>query len=1120
VTDQPNELDESIEDLQVRYAAAPAGSPAAARLANDLGRQLTMRYFRHGGAPADRDQAIELLDEALSVPHDAAVTHAGISMLLFFRAMPIPVGGDPDGSAGVALGMALMSGTLNDPGRLADRDRALGHLRWIVEHEPPDAPVRHHAQAMIAALRLVGASGPAEIMAAVASLAEVAGSLGGKEQALVELLQRCVEPADAPRLRTAYDEVLRQLPAGHRLRPLILAEAGALLAERGHVADLPEHLTGLAGVLRDTLADLRGDDPLYGQTVRRLAGLLLSATAYTGDPEGIAQIVRLADDLVTDAEGAGRDPVTAGKDRFLRAMALTLRGRFGDHPAADLRAAAEDLQVALATVPADDDLRPAIAGMLGALLNDRHLRQGVRDDADAGAKFLAGALASLERAGGSDRTVIELAGLMSRTVLAVQQREAAQLDQVIDGLEASLTKLDAGYPWRSRLDAGLGLAYLTRASLTHRPDDLRTGVTLLHKAGGDLAVEVSGRPALRAAGALGALLDGLLDEDRAAVAVAAQRLDEVVGDASVPLPDRVALTTLRAQVAMIRYADGRRQEDLRAAVDGFDRVRYELLADQPAHPLAAQVHTGLATALRSAGRFADSVDSGLQALRAYGNDVLLQTGTAHALDAARHAAGLARQIADWCLDDGRPERALEAVELGRGLVLHSAMAGTTVSGLLRTGGHLDLAAEWEAAPAAPGPVGTAAAVVEQVTAELVSVPSDLRPRVLAALHGSGVAGQLSAAPGLPQIAAAAREVDADAVVYLLAGSAGRPGRLLVVTADAELRCPPAPQLRLDAPELIDYLAAHDDRMARTSVARWRERLGTVCEWAWPALIEPLLTDLGDPDEQRPHRLVLVPADSLGYVPWHAARTGSRYACEPFALSYAASARQLGAVARRPRAPEGPVTLVADPTADLLWAASEIKALREGLYPRALVLGATEHADGVGTPDEVLRSLAGDPGPAVLHLACHASTGATPDSSHLVLAGESQLSVARILAAAQHRPAGAPGGLVVLSACASDLTTSAYDEALTLATALLAAGAVSVVGSRWPVNDRTTACLMVMFHRYRTVDGLGDRDALRATYLWMLDPHREVPPELVPLGVAGRFALADPTAWAPFTHHGR
>jgi CHAT domain-containing protein len=269
--------------------------------------------------------------------------------------------------------------------------------------------------------------------------------------------------------------------------------------------------------------------------------------------------------------------------------------------------------------------------------------------------------------------------------------------------------------------------------------------------------------------------------------------------------------------------------------------------------------------------------------------------------------------------------------------------------------------------------------------------------------------------------------------------------------------------------------------------------------------------------------VLIPGDRLGYVPWHAARVagpaGPAYACERFAFSYAASARQLVAVARRPRTTDGPVTLVADPTGDLRWAASEVEALHRGPYPHATVLGHGAHHDGAGTPDQVLRALAGDTGPALLHLACHASTGATPDSSHLVLNGESRLPVARILAAAGGRPADAPGGLVVLSACASDLTTGAYDEALTLATAFLAAGAVSVVGSRWPVGDRTTACLMVMFHRYRTVDGLGDRDALRAAQRWMLDPQRDIPPEVRPLCPIRPNALADPVAWAAFTHHG-
>jgi hypothetical protein len=37
---------------------------------------------------------------------------------------------------------------------------------------------------------------------------------------------------------------------------------------------------------------------------------------------------------------------------------------------------------------------------------------------------------------------------------------------------------------------------------------------------------------------------------------------------------------------------------------------------------------------------------------------------------------------------------------------------------------------------------------------------------------------------------------------------------------------------------------------------------------------------------------------------------------------------------------------------------------------------------------------------------------------------------------------------------------------------------------------------------------------------MLDPERDIPPEVRPLCPIRLTALADPVAWAPFTHHGR
>ena len=97
---------------------------------------------------------------------------------------------------------------------------------------------------------------------------------------------------------------------------------------------------------------------------------------------------------------------------------------------------------------------------------------------------------------------------------------------------------------------------------------------------------------------------------------------------------------------------------------------------------------------------------------------------------------------------------------------------------------------------------------------------------------------------------------------------------------------------------------------------------------------------------------------------------------------------------------------------------------------------------------------------------------------------------------------APGGMVILAACRTDLTAADHDEALTLSTAFLAAGAVTAVGSRWQIRDAPSAALMFMFHHYIQTGRRPD-DALRAAQLWMLDPDR-VPPRRCPrpCGITG------------------
>jgi CHAT domain-containing protein len=120
------------------------------------------------------------------------------------------------------------------------------------------------------------------------------------------------------------------------------------------------------------------------------------------------------------------------------------------------------------------------------------------------------------------------------------------------------------------------------------------------------------------------------------------------------------------------------------------------------------------------------------------------------------------------------------------------------------------------------------------------------------------------------------------------------------------------------------------------------------------------------------------------------------------------------------------------------------------------------------------------------------------------------------------------GLVVLAACLSDVTDADYDEALTLATAFMSAGAGGVVAARWPVAENATALFMAMFHRYLNDGGLSPPMALQAAQLWMLDSGREVPDDLPAVlrdeaelaGEPDGPDLANPAAWAGFSYQGR
>jgi hypothetical protein len=298
---------------------------------------------------------------------------------------------------------------------------------------------------------------------------------------------------------------------------------------------------------------------------------------------------------------------------------------------------------------------------------------------------------------------------------------------------------------------------------------------------------------------------------------------------------------------------------------------------------------------------AAAVDAGLTALSEDTAAVLLGDATADIPRSAHSVADLARRLAIACLEDDDAEAAMTALELGRGFLAAAVTCTSGTPGLLLAAGHPDLADEWQRrSPAGQGPSSGTAAPNDPP-------PNELRERMLAALTHSPTDRGMLRPPTPAQVAQALRAADRDALVYLLSGEADRSGWVLVVTARGSLRSIELPGLRLDVDgALVHWIDATDP----TAV------LDDICTWARAAVLEPVLATFPD----RKPRLILVPCDPLGTVPWDACLINpfpSRVRARKRAvLSYAATARQFVELAGGPppTADHAP-TLVPDPGPD-------------------------------------------------------------------------------------------------------------------------------------------------------------------------------------------------------------
>jgi CHAT domain-containing protein len=304
-------------------------------------------------------------------------------------------------------------------------------------------------------------------------------------------------------------------------------------------------------------------------------------------------------------------------------------------------------------------------------------------------------------------------------------------------------------------------------------------------------------------------------------------------------------------------------------------------------------------------------------------------------------------------------------------------------------------------------------------------------------------------------------------------------QILVVTPDAATfhRSPmPPQQIWRSTGEALDALAA--DRPTLDSAHAPLIALHG-------ALIAPIGTRLASVD-----RLVILPTRRLHYLPFQALATrtpkGVRYLIEDkevVTISGAAIAR-LGREPRSVAAGPTHVSLFGNATADLPAAEEEVARIAK-IFP-----ASTAFTRSSATPASVRRASAVS---TVLHFAVHGQLRAgLPSSSHLRLApatSAGHLTVSEIRTLPLEK-----ADLVTLSACVSSLGQGDPRgiAASSLSDAFLAAGAASVVGTLWYVDDESTRDLMAAFYK-ELAGGACKGAALRSAQLSLLRrPNRSHP----------------------------
>ncbi|HKZ86422.1 MAG TPA: CHAT domain-containing protein [Anaerolineae bacterium] len=292
-------------------------------------------------------------------------------------------------------------------------------------------------------------------------------------------------------------------------------------------------------------------------------------------------------------------------------------------------------------------------------------------------------------------------------------------------------------------------------------------------------------------------------------------------------------------------------------------------------------------------------------------------------------------------------------------------------------------------------------------------------------------------------------------------------------------------LDLTIEELNGWLLRHKDTIGGYLPAQMGAALNEVLPLLGEKVMQPIAEALNSLSVSN---VTLIPCGRLAPFPLHAAEyrvDGQvRRFIEEFTVTYIPSARALGSSREALAAvPEQQPTLLAvgnplplpEKVKSLIFARPEVEEIAPLFNGQATVLyeqdatrSAVDAQLGVTT---------------YLHLSCHGMFNpAEPLESGVVLSNGEMLTLKDLLA--RQRLSGTR--LVVLSACQTAITDfiDLPEEAIGLPAGFLQAGVPGVVGTLWPVNDLSTALLMIKFYEYHLKGKQPPALALRQAQLWL------------------------------------